>query len=95
MATLPITADLKKIVADVAGKPAQYVFNDKRKNFTRRYKFVGIRDLLPAQVHHIESRISKLYPNEKFEVINVTSGPKKKNGNSFYGGLTGLLVKVL
>ena len=93
MALNPITGDLRTIVTQVTGISPQYIFNDKRKTFTRRYKFAGIRDLSKKQVKKIHHKISKLHPNKMFEVVNVDT--IKKNKGPYVSRHTGLIVKVL
>jgi hypothetical protein len=93
MAVNPITVDLRAIVTKVTGISPKHIFNDKRKTFTRRYKFPGIRNLSKKQVTKIHLKISKLHPNKMFEVVNVDTIKKQKG--SWVSRYTGLIVKVL
>ena len=93
MAVNPITVDLREIVTKVTGTAPRHIFNDKRKTFTRRYKFAGIRDLSNKQVEKIHRKISERHPNEKFEVVNVDTMKKAKWPH--YQAFTGLIVRVL
>ena len=93
MAVNPITGDLRTIVTQVTGISPRHIFNDKRKTFTRRYKFAGIRNLSKKQVAKIHLKISKLHPNKTFEVVNVDTIKKQKG--SWVSRYTGLIVKVL
>jgi len=89
MATiLPLSQDLKEIIISVTGQKPQWIFNDKRVSFVRRYKYTGVKNVSKKKLRKINKKISKKYPEYQFVVQNG------KNTIPYMSWSNGLTVKV-
>jgi len=91
MRRLPLTIDLTNIITKVTGEKITRVFNDKRKDFKRRYKFCDIHNVTPANIKKIRTAIEKKYPECQFVVKNAECDSRNKTNYydrlSYYNGL--------
>lgn len=95
MSKLPLTIDLTNIITKVTGQTPRSIFNDKRKAFSRRYKFTNVHNVTPAKLKKIRNEIEKKYPKHQFVIQNSEYSSKKKAASfgriGWYSGLKVLI----
>jgi len=91
MKKLTLTVDAIEVITNVTGQKIRCMFNDKRKDCVRRYKFSGVYGVTKPQIRTINHILSDKYPDFQFVVQNSIIDKTKSNSYSksnFYGGLT-------